>query len=188
MLGVGYGPGPELAPYVYGLAVVMAGIAAFTDWKTGHIPNWLTLPPLAIGPVIHGLTGGLDGFFGILIAIAITGIVPLVMFRIGGMAGGDVKLFAAIAAVCGVDVGLEAEFLAFVVAGVYALGRLAWEGKLLRTLGNTLFMAFNPLLPARLRKPMSPELLHTLRLGGAILVGLLIAVWNRLQGFVLQGT
>lgn len=183
----GLGPDPELVPYLYGMAVVMTAIAAFTDWKTGHIPNWLTLPPLVLGPIVHGLSNGAAGLFGSLLAVAICGAVPLLMFWRGGMAGGDVKLFAAIAAVCGVEVGLEAEFLAFVVAGIYALGRLAWQGSLLRTLGNSFYMGLNPLLPQRLRKPISPELLHTLRLGGAIFAGTLIAVFSRLQTFVLFG-
>ncbi|MDQ3031033.1 MAG: A24 family peptidase [Myxococcota bacterium] len=165
----------------------MTAIAAFTDWKTGHIPNWLTLPPLVLGPIVHGLSNGAAGLFGSLLAVAICGAVPLLMFWRGGMAGGDVKLFAAIAAVCGVEVGLEAEFLAFVVAGIYALGRLAWQGSLLRTLGNSFYMGLNPLLPQRLRKPISPELLHSLRLGGAIFAGTLIAVFSRLQTFVLFG-
>ena len=184
----GLGPDPELVPYLYGLAVVMTAIAAFTDWKTGHIPNWLTLPPIVLGPLVHGFTNGAEGLFGALLAIAICGAVPLLMFWRGGMAGGDVKLFVAIAAVCGIEVGLEAEFLSFVVAGIYALGRLAWQGKLLRTLGNSLYMGVNPLLPQRLRKPISPELLHTLRLGGAIFAGTLIAVFSRLQTFFLFGT
>lgn len=184
----GLGPDPALVPYLYGLAVVITAIAAFTDWKTGHIPNWLTLPPLVFGPIVHGLSNGASGFFGSLLAIAICGAVPLLMFWRGGMAGGDVKLFAALAAVCGTEVGLEAEFLAFVVAGIYALGRLAWQGSLLRTLGNSFYMGLNPLLPQRLRKPISPELLHTLRLGGAIFAGTLIAVFSRLQTFFLFGT
>ncbi|AKF11655.1 A24 family peptidase [Sandaracinus amylolyticus] len=184
----GLGPDPELLPYLYGLAVVMTAVAAFTDWRTGHIPNWLTLPPLFLAPLVHGLMNGAEGFFGSILAVAICGAVPLLMFWRGGMAGGDVKLFAAIAAVCGIEVGLEAEFLAFIVAGIYALGRLAWQGKLLRTLGNSLYMGMNPLLPQRLRKPISPELLHTLRLGGAIFAGTLIAVFSRLQTFFMFGT
>jgi prepilin peptidase CpaA len=185
---LGLGPSPELAPYLYGLAVVIAAIAAITDRKTGHIPNWLTLPPIAIGPFFHGLTAGADGFLGALLAIGICGVVPLLMFWKGGMAGGDVKLFAAIAAMCGVDVGIEAQLLSFVVAGIYALGRLAWEGSLLRTLGNSVFLGLNPLLPQRMRRPISPELLHQLRLGGAIFAGTLIAVYGRLQTFLQVGT
>ena len=177
-----YDPGPELMPYVYGLALLIAGTGALTDYRTGHIPNWLTLPPLAIAPIAYGLAFGWDAFFGVTIGVILCALVPVVMFYLNGMAGGDVKLFAAIAAIVGPDLGLQAELLAFVVGGLYSLGRLTWDGKLFRTLGNTAMMGLNPILPKRLRRPMSQELRDTLRLGGAIFAGLLITVLGRFRG------
>jgi prepilin peptidase CpaA len=177
-----YDPGPQLMPYVYGLALLIAGVGAVTDYRTGHIPNWLTLPPLVVAPVLYGLAFGWEAFLGRVLGVVLCGLVPVVMFYLNGMAGGDVKLFAAIAAIVGPDLGLQAELLAFVVGGIYSLGRLAWDGKLLRTLGNTMMMGLNPVLPKRLRRPMSPELRDTLRLGGAIFAGLLITVFGRFRG------
>jgi prepilin peptidase CpaA len=182
---LGLGPDPDLAPYFYALAVVLTAVAAFTDWRTGEIPNWITLPPLFAGPIVHGLTNGFDGLAGSLLAIAFCGLVPFAMWKMQGMEAGDVKLFAGIAALVGPEVGLEAEFLAFVVAGVYALGRLAWEGKLLRTIGNSFYVGMNPLLPQRMRRPVARELLHRLRLGGAIFAGTLIAVYGPLSASLL---
>lgn len=184
---LGLGPDPQLAPYFYGLALILTAIAAFTDWRTGEIPNWITLPPLFAGPIIHGLSNGVDGFAGSLLAIAFCGLVPFVMWKLEGMEAGDLKLFVGIAAIVGPDVGLEAEFLAFVVAGIYALGRLAWEGKLLRTVGNSVYVGLNPLLPARMRRPVARELLQRLRLGGAIFAGTLIAVYSRISAVLLFG-
>jgi len=177
-----YEPGPELTPYVYGLALLMAGIGALTDYRTGHIPNWLTLPPIIIAPIAYGLAFGWDAFMGVSVGIIICGLVPVIMFYMNGMAGGDVKLFVAIAALVGPDLGLQAELLAFVVGGIYSLGRLAWDGKLFRTLGNVAMMGVNPLLPKRLRRPLSTELRDTLRLGGAIFAGLLITLLGRVRG------
>lgn len=177
-----YDPGPELMPYVYGLALLMAGIGALTDYRTGHIPNWLTLPPLVIAPIGYGLAFGWEAFFGVTLGIVVCGLVPVIMFYMNGMAGGDVKLFAAIAAIVGPDLGLQAELLALVVAGIYSLGRLTWDGKLFRTLGNVLMMGVNPILPKRLRRPLSAELRDTLRLGGAIFAGLLITLLGRVRG------
>jgi len=177
-----YDPGPELMPYVYGLALLIAATGAVTDYRTGHIPNWLTLPPLAIAPLLYGLASGWDAFLAVLVGILVCGLVPVIMFRMGGMAGGDVNLFAAVAAIVGPDLGLQAELLALIVAGIYSLGRLAWDGKLFRTLGNTMAMGLNPILPKRLRRPMSPELRETLRLGGAIFAGTFITLYGRVRG------
>ncbi len=172
---------PEITRILFGIALLIAGTGALTDYRTGHIPNWLTLPPLVIGPLAYGLAFGLEAFFAVLVGILICGVVPLIMFRLGGMAGGDVKLFAAIAAIVGPDIALEGEFLAFVVAGIYSLGRLTWDGKLFRTLGNTLALGVNPVLPKRLQRSVTPELRETLRLGGAIFAGLLISVLDRFR-------
>jgi len=82
-----YEPGPELTPYVYGLALLMAGIGALTDYRTGHIPNWLTLPPIIIAPIAYGLAFGWDAFMGVSVGIIICGLVPVIMFYMNGMAG-----------------------------------------------------------------------------------------------------
>lgn len=183
----GLGPDPELAPYFYGIALILTGIGAFTDWRTGHIPHWVSLPPLFLGPLVHGMTNGVDGLMGSLLAVALCGLVPFVMWRFDGMAAGDLKLFAGIGALVGPELGLHAQFLAFVVAGCYALGKLAWEGKLLRTMGNSLYVGINPLLPQRMRRPMSRDLMQQVRLGPAIFAGVAIAAYARLQAFVLFG-
>lgn len=174
-------PSRTAAPYVFVLALAITGVAAWTDWRGGRISNYLTLPAIALGPIVYGLFFGLNGFFGSLFAIVLCGLVPYLMFRMGGMAGGDVKLFAALAAICGTTVALEGEFLAFIVAGIYALGRLTWDGKLFRTLGNVLFMGVNPVLPKRWRRQMSNELMERLRLGGAIFAGLGLSLLGRYQ-------
>jgi hypothetical protein len=82
-------------------------------------------------------------------------------------------------------VALEGEFLGLLVASIYALGRLTWDGKLFRTLGNMVFLGLNPILPKRWRRTMSKELMERIRLGGAIFGGLALAVLGRFQGYLL---
>lgn len=174
-------PSPQLAPWVLGLALVLAGISAVTDYRTGHIPNWITLPPLVIGPLLHGLVDGLEAALASVVAMLVCGAVPLLMFWRQGMHGGDTKLFIAIAALCGTLVGIESQLLAFVVGAIYAMGRMAWEGKLFSTLGRTFYLGLNPILPKAWRKAPSPELMQKLRLGGAIFAGLALSVIGRYQ-------
>ena len=79
-----------------------------------------------------------------------------------------------IGAVAGYVNGLEFELAGFVVAALYALGRLTWEGKLLRTLANSFFIALNPILPKSWRREVSPTLMSKVRMGGAFLVGAVV--------------
>lgn len=178
---LGYGPDPTIAPWVFALAVLVTFGAFVTDARTGHIPNWLTLPPIGIGLLLAGFIGGLDGLLGAILAVVVCGFVPMLLFMSKGMGGGDVKLFAAIAALLGLELGLQAEFMCFVIACFYALGRLAWDGRLFGTMRNTLFVIANPVLPRRLRRTLPPEVLNKLRLGGAIFGGTMIALFTPLQ-------
>jgi prepilin peptidase CpaA len=180
----GFGPVASVAPYVFLACIVVTAIAAFTDWKSGIIPNWLTGTGILAGPIVHGLSHGWEGLLGCLLAVVFCGAVPVFMLFRGGMFGGDVKLFLAIASLAGWGVGIEAQLLAYTVAAVYALGRLAWDGALLRTLSNTVFIVVNPVLPHRLRRPIAPELLSTLRLGGPIFAGTTLAVVGRIQSLL----
>lgn len=181
------GPSAQLAPWVLGLALVLTATSAVTDYRTGHIPNWITIPPLVIGPLLHGLVDGGEAALASLVAMMICGAVPLLMFWRQGMHGGDTKLFIAIAALCGTQTGLEAQLLAFIVGAIYAMGRLAWEGKLFSTLGRTFYLGLNPILPKSWRKTATPELMQKLRLGGAIFAGLFIAVIGRYQNILFPG-
>jgi len=167
---------------LHGCAVVVAAIAAVTDYRTGNIPNWLTLPPLVIAPVAYFFLFDTEAALFSILGALICGIVPYFLFRMKtgsegrAMHGGDVKLFAALGAILGIYSGVEAQFFTVFVAAIYVMARMAWHGKLLRVLGNSAALVVNPLLPKKRRKEISPDLLHTIRLGGAIFVGTLIAV------------
>lgn len=173
------------AQYFFVAAVIVGVIAGWLDWRSGHVPNWLTLGPLLAAPIAHAIVGyvlsGRDAaehelLFSILGAFA-CGAVPLLLYRLGAMGGGDVKLLAAIGALCMASVGIGCEFYAFIAAAIFAFGRLAYQGKLLRTLGNTVSLTINPFLPKARRKEIAPEMLTELRFGPAVAVGALIGVF-----------
>src|SRR5439155_795014 len=102
------------------IAVAFAFVGAVIDWRTGHIPNTLTLGALSCAAL------------------------PLLMYARGGMGGGDVKLFAAIGALALPLAGLEAQTYAFISALFIAPARLAYDGVLLRTVRNAFTMFMNP--------------------------------------------
>jgi prepilin peptidase CpaA len=175
-----------------GVIVIVVAVGAVTDFRTGHIPNWLTFPALAVGPVAHGILWGLmqgldHGFVPSLAGLLICGLVPYVFFRFmpvedregnetSAMGGGDVKLFAAMGAFLGPSLGMEAEFFALVVATLFAIPMLVRSGALLRTLRNSFFLVANIFLPKKYRRRLTREELSPMRLGPAILPGLLLAL------------
>ena len=167
-------------PYFLLAAVIAAAAAAWTDSRTGLMPNWITLGALALAPVGHAVTAGIAAHafrpaveaagFSVLGAITCAAI-PLALYRASAIGGGDVKLFAALGALLRTLVGVEAQFYAFMAATVIQLGVLAYHGKLFHVLGNTLALAVNPLLPRDRRREITPEMLTWARFGPAIFVG-----------------
>ena len=95
--------------------------SALTDARSGLIPNRLTLPTLALAPVLHALSAGPGGALHALGGVLLCGLLPLMMFWLRALGGGDVKLFAALGALCGSSRGLELQLTSYVVAALLAL-------------------------------------------------------------------
>ena len=166
------------------VAVAVSAVAAWTDWRTGLIPNWLTFGAILAGVVGHFAVGTWLGGLrtgAIEASLSIAGLIfcalaPALMYMKGAMGGGDLKLFAAIGALCQPLLGIEAEMYGLVVAAVIAPARLAFRGELLRVLGNSLALVTNPLRPAAERRALPPEMMSWFRLGPAIFAGTVLLV------------
>jgi len=109
--------------------------AAWSDARTGLIPNYATLPVLALAPAWHLVDGGAGGLAASVLSTMACGLVPLVMFQLRAMGGGDVKLLAAIGALSlvrdGIAIQLTAYMLGAVIA-VFGLWRRGLFGAVLR--------------------------------------------------------
>ncbi len=167
-------------PHLLALALV-AG-AAFTDARTGHIPNQLTLPPLVIAPVYYLFWWGATSAALSVLAAVLCAIVPYLMFRKDAAGGGDVKLLAAVGAVGGASFGIETQIFGFAVAAFFSILLLAYRGRLLITLVNAMRLAISPFLPRRMRKVPRSEAMSTIRMGVPFFVGAMIAIWVRSGG------
>ena len=164
-------------------ALVVSGVAAVYDMKTGQIPSWVTLPALFIAPIAHFVAAsahGLpqdeaayEGAFSVAGAF-VTAIVPLILYRQNAIGGGDLKLLAALGALCQPSCGLKLEMYGFLSAIVVAPARLAYEGKLFRTLKNTFTLLLNPVLPKDKQRAVEPEAMTWFRLGPCIFIGVAV--------------
>ena len=123
--------------FLHGAALMLGITAAAWDAKTGRITNWLTFPGMLAGIALHTLVEGRTGAAGGLAGVIVAGLVPWLFYRGSqgrAIGGGDVKLFAALGAIEGPARGIEIELSACVVLAVFAVVRLAFEGRLLRIL------------------------------------------------------
>ena len=126
---------------------------------------------------------GVSGIFFALGGFAVGFFPAFVLFALGGMGGGDVKLLGAIGAIAGAVAATETLILAFLVGGLFALGKLAWHGRLFATLGRTLRSIVGALVAgagAGARRPTRQRL--EVRFGVAICVALVATLWDLRSG------
>jgi len=179
-----------MSPFLL-FTVFVCACAALSDFRTGLIPNWLTLGALLTGVLGHLVYGSLliDGWTGLREAAAsvagllLCALAPGLMYWKGAMGGGDLKLFAAIGALCQPLVGIEVQMYALVIAALFAPARLAYQGRLLRVMAGTFSVALNPFLPRARQRFLPPEALSSFRLGPAIFAGAALSL--SLRGYAL---
>ncbi|QHW33219.1 prepilin peptidase [Paenibacillus rhizovicinus] len=103
------------------LAALFVGAAFISDIRTMTIPNGLNIAFFSLGVAYHLTIGGADGGLQA-IAGAAAGLAPLVMlYLLKGIGAGDVKFFAALGAVVGVEAVLQVFMYAVLYGGLMGL-------------------------------------------------------------------
>ena len=115
------------------VVLVAALVAAATDiWKF-KVYNALTLPLLGSGLLYHAFRAELaDSLLGVLFGFASL----IVLYIIGGMGAGDVKLMAAVGAWLGMPLTFYVFIASSLAAGVYSIGLVVWTGQVVETAVN----------------------------------------------------
>jgi prepilin peptidase CpaA len=122
--------------------LITLAVATVTDLHRRIIPNWLVFPFLAAGLTVSGGLGGWHGIGQSLLGVGLGLLLFGVLFWMGGMGAGDVKLAAAIGAWVGPGQLFFALFATAIAGGVMALGWAIIAGfvpDLLAGSGNLIF-------------------------------------------------
>jgi prepilin peptidase CpaA len=118
----------EMHSFAWWPTLIVVALATFTDLRSRRIPNWLVLPVLLAGIVVSGWLHGGHGigqsFAGFGLGLLIYGI----LFWMGGMGAGDVKLCAAIGAWIGPSQLLIASVVTAMAGGIMVLCWAAFGG------------------------------------------------------------
>jgi prepilin peptidase CpaA len=129
--------------------LALTGIGALFDWRSGRIPNALTLGAIPVAAGVHAWAAAQgrawESAAFCFLGAAVCCLGPALLWKAGWVGGGDVKILAAMGAVGGPTLGVEAAFFAFFCAMAFVVVRLSWRGTFFRTLGNSLALATSPL-------------------------------------------
>lgn len=126
----------DLKPAMLGLAVALAAVAGYTDWRSRRIPNWLTVAGLLLGIAFNFAIGGWVGTKSSLLGagLGLVLLLPFVLLR--SLGAGDWKLAGALGACVGPGILANLLFASVFVAGIMALGLVIYRGRLRQTLRN----------------------------------------------------
>jgi prepilin peptidase CpaA len=114
--------------------------AAFLDWRSRRIPNWLTVPALFLGVAVHT---ALRGWHGTLFAVEGAGLVmvlllaPVVMRVLGA---GDWKLMGAVGAFMGPVLVLFVLFGSIFLSGLMAVVQMIRTRRVVETFRNMIVL------------------------------------------------
>jgi prepilin peptidase CpaA len=131
-------PGTEgiLKAAILGGAVLLAIVAGWTDYRSRRIPNWLTVPGLAVGIGINVAAAGWGGLRTSLLGagLGLLLLLPFVLLR--SLGAGDWKLAGALGAFVGASVLLNLLVGSVFVAGIMAVALVIYKRRARQTVRN----------------------------------------------------
>ena len=155
---------------VSGCAAAFLGLAVATDVYENRIPNWLTLPGLALALVLAPALGGAGGLVAALLGAALGLAIGVGPYALGGMGAGDVKAMMVLGAWLGASSFASAAVFAVAAGAVLAIVALLARAELsdyLRRWARNLWLSVagpsHALRAAHARLPRGPR--HPVRRG-----------------------
>lgn len=121
-----------LIPIITVTTIVIVGIAAAWDVRTGRIPNVITLPAICLGLALNMYDSGWPGLWAALAGTLVGLLTLAIPFALGGIGAGDVKLMAVVGALNGGPFAFKTFLLGAIAGGIMALAVIAWKGRLKR--------------------------------------------------------
>ena len=179
-------PPLDVTMWTYGVLVAVLGSAAIDDICTGKIHNWITYPAVLIG-LVGNYWGGVDiyghrlGVVGALIGMLVGFIPMFLVWRAGGVGGGDAKLMGAVGALTGWKLAVATLLFGLAVAGLMAIVLTLRRRILRRTLGRVWWFVVQIVMRSKPDDPSSEDS-PSIAMGLAFAIGGLIVLSDVLFG------
>lgn len=162
--------------------LIVLAIATFTDLRSRRIPNWLVFPFLLAGIVVSAWFHGWHGIGQSLAGFGLGTLLFGILYVMGGMGMGDVKLCAAIGAWIGPRQLITALVLTGVAGGVMAVCWAAaggFLGELFSGSGDLIFGFKDRGLRPHPELVLDNPKTHKLPYAPAIAIGTLFSFFSR---------
>lgn len=114
----------------------LLAVAVVGDLRHHRIPNPLILTGLALGLAGQFFTGGLAGLLDGMLGMSVGFCLFLLLYALGGMAAGDVKLMAMVGAFLTPQQALVATVFSLMAGGLCGLAMVVWHGQVRLTLSR----------------------------------------------------
>ncbi|SFM22880.1 prepilin peptidase CpaA [Gracilibacillus orientalis] len=96
-------------------------IGLYTDVRYSKLPNWLTVSGVLVGVLYHVATDLIGGLIFTLLGLAVSIFVLILLYLFKALSAGDVKLFAGIGAIAGMEFSLYSILYSVLVAGLISV-------------------------------------------------------------------
>lgn len=159
------------------LLVPLAAVVAYYDVRYRRIPNAFVLAAFIGGVAMNSIVGGVQGVLTSLGGCALAFGLMFMLHIFGAMGAGDVKLFAAIGAITGVQLVIPTFLVVVLTGGLLATVSILRSGMLVTTIHRVL-QIFVGMLPGwQMPKFAVPtDRRHTIPYGVAITLGSIISI------------
>lgn len=165
-----------IGPLQAATLIVVALACTVTDIWKGKIYNVVTYAALILGLALALWQHGFSGLAFAAGGFAVGFFPAFLLFALGGMGGGDVKLLGAIGTLAGPVITSQIMIGSFIVGGFFALVKLAWAGLFWSTLWRILRYLGGLVIPGIRRTSLQGEQRLEVRFGLAICVAVLIVL------------
>src|SRR5688500_13264036 len=123
--------------------VAFLAIAAVIDWRQRRIPNWLTftlvLSGIAQSMMPQAMCSPMGSLLGLVVGFGLT----FMLYALGAVGGGDVKLLAGIGAWFGPQAALAVFAVEAIAGAVMAIAQAARQGRTQLLFKNSALVAVN---------------------------------------------
>jgi prepilin peptidase CpaA len=131
----------DLRQIIWAVTLAFTLYAAWFDWRTRRIPNWLTVSGFLAGIVLNSM---LQGWYGARQSLEGAGLalgllLPLVLLR--GLGAGDWKLMGAVGALMGWRPTLFVLVVSFAATALIGIIQMALTKRVKKTLWNLFALA-----------------------------------------------